>query len=632
MPAIKLQSFDGFLPRRSDYLLEENQAQVADNVKLYSGEIRGWRAPVPIDPAPILVANPETIYRIERPTDQAEAWISFQTDVDIALSPIADTTDGRFYYTGDGAPKKSTFNLAVDGLGPYPFASLPLGVVAPITAPTLSETGGSGGLQTRVYVYTFISTFGSVKEESAPSPPTSIDAHPVGATVTVSDLGTTSPMGYNITHKRIYRTIGGSTGIDYRLVAEIPIAQATYTDTIDDVNVPGDPIISIDFTEPPPELKGLQVVTGGFLVGFKDNEVWFSEPFFPHAWPAKYVLTTEFRIVGIGVVGGLVVALTERFPEIIYGTAPGALGQEKIPLNEPCASKRSIATDGQAVLYASPNGFVAIGPGIRQRFTDRLFRREEFQAYNPPSMYGRVYDGTYFVYFNSVQEGTGALLVNSTDIPSLSRLNDFSTAAFVNTRTASMFYVPISDDATILEFDADLVEYVQYRWRSKKFDLPFPSNLGVIQVYADYGFLDEDVFDPAADIAYNEALITPTISDTFSISFDFVGDGYISFLPTDGVLGALNTITYNELSSDPRVVYSYNSTNLYLTRRASEERFVSVSVFGDGRLVATNTFTNERHIKLPAGRKYRSVEIEIQGNTPIYSVSVATTAAELKEV
>ena len=38
----------------------------------------------------------------------------------------------------------------------------------------------------------------------------------------------------------------------------------------------------------------------GMMVGFSGNNICFCEPFFPHAWPIRYRLTTNFDIVSLG--------------------------------------------------------------------------------------------------------------------------------------------------------------------------------------------------------------------------------------------------------------------------------------------------------------------------------------------
>lgn len=604
MPAIRLQQFDGIYPRQGDYSLPDAAAQVAQNVKLYAGEVRAWQKPVLVDPEPTLVTGAQAVYRLERPSDSAFTWVSFAVDVDIVGSPIADAIDGRIYYTGQATPRKTTYALATSGAQPHPFDYYEWGVPSPLAALSASSTGGTGGVQTRVYVYTYVTMFGAVAEESAPSPPFTVDSQVTGATVSITGLGTAGPAGkYNFTKKRIYRTVGGTVGVDYRLVAEIPITQDTYTDTLNDAQLPGDPIVTLDFAPPPSDLIGVVAMPGRFFAGFRrnTNELYFTEPNYPHAWPVKYALSVDHQIVGLGVVGNLLAVMTVRSPELIYGSTPDALGQEKIPLIEPCASKRSIATNGDIVIYASPNGLVGIGPGTRARFTDKLFRRDEFQVYEPSSMYGKVYDGTYFGYFNSAA-GKGAILVNSIDTPALSQLSQerFTTAAYIDSRTAALYFVDPEDDK-LYEFDASLQNNDAYTWRSKKFDSPFPISAGVLQVYADYDFINEATYDAAADIAFNTALIA-----------------------AGTVRGATNTTPIN--------TYSVNGSALRRAQQPADVRFVQVRVYGDGELIVAHGFENERHKKMPSGRRYRTIELEAVGNVPIYSITLATTTADLKEV
>lgn len=599
MPGIKFTNFDGYYPRTSAYLLPDNAGQTAENVKLFSGELRGWQKSVAVFPQPTLVANPLAIYRLERPTDLASAWLSWQSDVDVVPSPVSDTADGRIYYMGDGAPKKTNYALATSGAAPYPYASLPMGVIAPTVAPTVASTVAGTTPETRAYIYTYISVFGTVFEESAPSPATSVATYVSGDTVHISGLGTTSPAGYNITKKRIYRTSTSANSVDYRLVAEIPITQATYDDSALQVNLPGDPLITLYFTEPPSDLRGLVSMPHGVLAAFRKNEVWFCEPDYPHAWPVSYVLTTAYNVVGLGVVGNMLVVCTERSPELIYGTTPGAFTQDKVPLIEPCASKRSIATDGTAVIYASPNGLIAVGPNDRERVSEKLFRRQEFQEYQPNSLYAKIYDGQYFGWFNAPVRGKGALLMDATDRPALSRLNQYTDAAYVDTRTANLYYVDGIDNH-LYQFDADTSNNNTYTWRSKKISWPFPVAMGVLQLYADYKYLKSAVYDPTADIAYNAALIA-----------------------AGTVRGAISLNAINE--------FPINGSLLRPVYAPGNVRYVGVTVYGDGRVIASFPFMNEYHKKLPAGLRCRTWEVEINGNAPVYSVYLAPTVADLKD-
>jgi hypothetical protein len=200
MPSIKLENFSGTIPRTGPTQLPDNGAQIARNVRLTSLELRSWQKEERVYQP--ITNNVQTIYRLANESTGSSVWLEWAVDVNVAPSPIADDTDFRIYYTGDGQPKKTNWNLATSsgaGTAPFPDSWLYLGVPAPTTAPTLVSTGSGGAAETRAYVYTYISTFGAVTEESAPSPAATVNTHVTGATVTVSAFAAAPTTGYKIT-------------------------------------------------------------------------------------------------------------------------------------------------------------------------------------------------------------------------------------------------------------------------------------------------------------------------------------------------------------------------------------------------------------------------------------------------
>lgn len=137
MTATKLTGFAGTLPRVASELLPTPAAQVAQGVKLYSGDL------IPT-PAPVVFASAgrsgviRTLYGLRDPDTDAIEWLTWLEDVNI-VSPAADElNEQRFYYTGDGKPKASTYALATAGSGPYPTPGgfYELGLPLPETTPT----------------------------------------------------------------------------------------------------------------------------------------------------------------------------------------------------------------------------------------------------------------------------------------------------------------------------------------------------------------------------------------------------------------------------------------------------------------------------------------------------------------
>lgn len=138
MAGVKITNFFGIAPKISPELLPETAGQIARNTKLYSGDLIPY-------PQPVVVGNTgrtgtiKTLYALKDLLGQNQ-WLSWTTDVDIAIVTSSDISDQRFYYTGDGTPKVSNYSLAFEGIGPYPTNYYELGLPLPTTIPTVVVT------------------------------------------------------------------------------------------------------------------------------------------------------------------------------------------------------------------------------------------------------------------------------------------------------------------------------------------------------------------------------------------------------------------------------------------------------------------------------------------------------------
>lgn len=611
MAHISLEQFSGIAPRVGPTELGPTQAQTAANVKLQSGEIRPWRKPV-------LTYTPgnsgvQTIYKFENTATSTYVWLEWTTDVNVVPGPVADTSDFRLFYTGDGTPKKTNWNLATTsgtGTKPFPDSYYQMGVPAPTGAPTLVKSGGSGTVhEDRVYIYTYVSTFGSVLEESAPSPAAKISIIEPDATVTVSGFSTapTTSAGYNITAIRIYRAVSGTTSVNYYYVGQVTVTPSTgvasgsFADTVLSANL-GAALTSLYYTPPPSTLTGLVAMPNGILAGFTGNQVWFCEPYLPHAWPSTYTLTVDATIVGLGVFGQSLVVCTTRRPYVITGSTPGAMTQEKLTLFEPCSSKKSIASDQYGVLYASPNGIVSIGQGIQEVVTRPLFTRDEWSTYLPSTMVGVIYQNMYLAFYNSGNVNA-ALVVTRGDNPPLVTLQLAASCIFIDRTTANVFYVNSSDN-NIYQLDADPVNNIFFEWKSKKFVLPSPTNFAAFKVQADWTYLN--------DVNSYNAAVAAVIASNQAI--------WASGVPLQGVV---NGSTVNGLALNGSIL-----TNI---PDAADVRNINVVVTGDGTQLFGNGVTSQEPVRLPATSKNYVYEITLTGNSPIRQFRMATGIGELRQ-
>jgi hypothetical protein len=379
------------------------------------------------------------------------------------------------------------------------------------------------------------------------------------------------------------------------------VASGSFVDNISAANL-GAALASSYFTPPPDSLQGLIAMPNGILAGFTGNQVWFSEPYLPHAWPAAYMMTVGAPIVGLGVFGQTLVVCTTRNPYLITGSQPGAMSQEKVSLPEPCISKKSIASDQTGVLYASPNGVVSIAPGVQDVVTRALFTRDEWQVYNPISMVGVIYQNMYIAFYQATQKQ--ALIIMRGDNPPLVTLDVDSQAVFVSRTTSQVFFVSPLDNA-IYQLDAHPVNNTYYEWTSKKFVLPEPTNFGASKVQADWSYISDTA-------AYN-ALVAAIIASNQAL-----------FLSGAPLKSTVNSVQVNGMQ--------LNGSILQNIPPIAETRAVQATVYANSQLVAQNTYSTQEPYRLPAGSREYIYEVKLTGNAPLRSFAMATTIGELRTV
>jgi hypothetical protein len=604
MPTIKIDKFSGIVPRTGPTQLEGNQAQVARNVRLNSQELRSWKEKTKVyQPT---TPNVRSIYKLYNNITGAYKWLEWPTDVDVIQGPVADLSESRIYYTGDGAPKKTNWTLATTngtGSAPYPNSYLNMGVPNPVGAPTLVASSTTAPTEDRAYVYTYVSTFGNVLEESGPSPAANVTVSVAGATVTVSGFSAAPTTNYNITHRRIYRTIVGANSVTFAFVAEIPIATTSYVDN-KLVTELGETIQTLYYEPPPSDLAGLVSMANGMVAGFRSNEVWFAEPYLPHAWPSQYMVTVDSEIVGLGVYDTSLVVLTKNRPYILTGTNPESMSQVKLPLNQPCVSKRSIASDQFGVLYASPNGLVSIGTGQQDVVTTPLYTRDDWQQINPITMLGTIWNNLY-IGFTLTGDSVGAIVLSRGDIPPLFTLEFQANAVYID-RSNSEFFAVSNVDNAIYQLDSDIINDTFYEWLSKRFILPNPMSFGALKIKADFS----DIGNTAA---YN-ALVAQITAQNQAL-----------FASSGGNLQS--TVNANQLNQ-----FVLNGSILQPIPPIATTKSVNVFVYGDGELVWSGGVSNFDVVRLPGNKKYYEFEVRISGNVPVQLFAMSTNVGELRAV
>jgi hypothetical protein len=493
---IDISFFRGAKPKIQPHLLEMGEAVKAVNCRLQSGGLKPFRGSTIVR----ALANPSAKTLSKYGT--SAFWFEFAGSADVVEGPIASDTESTMYFTGDGLPAMTYASIATSGSGPYPSNRYTLGIPAPIGVVTAAvsgtATGGDELADSRSYVFTYVSSRG---EEGPPSNPTSIVDVLEGQTVTLSGMPSAPTGDYSITSKRIYRTSTANGDTEFLFVGEINVANSSYTDTLSSENL-GEVLPSIDWVPPPGNMVGLTSCGNGVLAGFYGKDIYFSEPYLPHAWP--YSLTLNSPIVGIvSIRGGLVVA-TESQPVIISFTHPSAAAETTIESPRACVSKRSIVDMGEYALYATPDGLVAVdGAGNAPLITQNIIERYQWEKMNPHTIHSYRLEDWYVAFYQGDDGNKGFAISASGE--NFVELDFYADAGYADPGTASLF---LAIEGNIVKWDDDEVNTHDFEWRSGTTLFARPVNMSAGRVDAEGYPVEFSLYDD------DSLLFSRTVNDS----------------------------------------------------------------------------------------------------------------------
>ena len=469
MPLIDIVTMRGMIPRVAGQLLPDEAASLAQDCAFDRGIITPLRDDLGVGVQ--FPFTPKTIFHY-----YGEFWFAWGGLVEVMRSPIAQDQYNRVYFT-DGAYPKLTYDAIATGGSNKPTAWYRLGVPAPTTPPGVqSITPPSGGKdddptddETRFYVETYVTGLG---EEGAPGPASGKITITIPGSTVVVGLSPAPTNNSNITRRRLYRSVSGGGLADYLLVADLPIATVSYSDSKKDGEL-GPVLETYGYLMPPDKMRGICQMANGICAGFAGNAVLFSEPYLPYAWPEKYKMTTEHDIVAIAAIDTALIVGTKGYPYLFQGASPSSItGQKLSSVQQACVSARSmVALDG-LVLYASPDGLVGVGADGGHLVTESLITREQWQALRPETMRAWYSEGKYV----ALTDSHGFVFdPKSGDFRWLSGRWDAA--------------VPdMQMDALMLAKGTQLFQWrggsapLSMRWRSKEFILPPGVRLGVARL------------------------------------------------------------------------------------------------------------------------------------------------------
>ncbi len=476
---VLLGNFGGMVPKLDPRALPDGMAALAYNCKLYAGTLQPFYGLKALNTlgAP---ASPVDFYDFVT-SDGVEHYVGFADVTDVVRAPLLNDAFDRLYFTNSSGPYITTRSNLAAGNVP----AVALGVPAPaFTNLVVGTSGGTTAYETtRVYVATLVSQYG---EESAPSAPVTVTGNDDG-TWTVTGINTLiAPAAQYTTlqYLRLYRTVTTTQGVNFYQVAQFALNNlptGVYTDGMaSDVAANQYQLPSLAWNTPPANLYGLVASPAGFLAAFVGRTVYFSEPYYPHAWPDAYQLAVEDDIVGLGLYGSTIVVLTKGRPYVIQGTQPGVMSLTKIDQPIPCLSRRGIVSMEGSVIFPTYDGLMAVSDSGLQLVTQSLLTKDQWSAYSPSTLVASQFEGRYYAFYNNAN---GFVFDPSNPSTSWMPLN---IANVKQVRTSYVTgYLQLLVGNTINQWDSDTTTLLPYYWKSGDYMTTAPVNLGAAHVRAD---------------------------------------------------------------------------------------------------------------------------------------------------
>jgi hypothetical protein len=388
-----------------------------------------------------------------------------------------------------------------------------------------------GALDTRSYVLTYQDDF---LQDSVPCPPSTIDVtymHDVKLSGVFQSL---APDGghYYVPIKRFHlwrTTIGASGAATYRRVPVNPYSTTpthllhfdgnfphiiyslanpetlvcgwSVLDDVRDEEVTDEALQSTDW-DPPPFFDAMELVDcwNGTMAVHHGNQVMFSEPYRPHAWPSKYRYPLPYEIVSKRADGNSLIVVTTGFAYRFTGAHPSVMTYAPIENTQAgrrsdviadsdgtYAPSRAICRTPIGVVYACDDGLIAVSGGRSSLITEGLFTKEEWRLRYGAKL-GRMalaYSNFKIIaYFRDTLESGFLLSLDG------SLLTEFvpsqpihSTAQLIGSDGLfAVSYAARGTNAGLYKIEDPTANRMSADWISRKVILPQPANYGCFQI------------------------------------------------------------------------------------------------------------------------------------------------------
>lgn len=364
---------------------------------------------------------------------------------------------------------------------------------------------------------------------------------------------------------------------------------------------------SIFYDRAPEDLTGLRGHPGGFFVAFKDNTLFFSEPWAPWAWPEDYQIPLDHTIVSVGVFGSTIVVATDGFCYTFSGPHPSSLYKTRLAF-QPCLSQRGLVETDDGVMFPSPEGFQMVSAAGITNVTADMFSPEDWADYELDTIHGTWYNKAYYGFYKDTEQGNIRIdFLNA----SITTGVDYHQAGYVSLEDGTfntIFNSSISAPGTqyISLWDSATFQFRNYSYKSPRFILERPANFKVAQLILDTDFYNELV----AALAASE-----DVEDANQAAWDETD--YMDMLQ-----GPLNSHSLNGRT--------LNGDTLLRPLDLGLLDYITFNVYVNSVLKFSKQVSNSQMFKLPRGFKHKKWEIEVKGMIPIKRIIMASSTEELQ--
>lgn len=219
-------------------------------------------------------------------------------------------------------------------------------------------------------------------------------------------------------------------------------------------------------------MEGIIVTSNGVVIGFAGNEIVPSEPYLPYAYPLDYRQSLHSNIMALAEMSAGIVVATDDKPAIISGVTPDSYSITTLDASFPCVSKRSMVDMGEAAIFASHDGLVAVSGGGANLITKELISKDHWQTLNPSTIHAYRYNTKYVAFY----DGVGGFVFDLAT-GDLTFLSFYATAGFFDSPTGKLYLV-VSGSLVTFDNGSSLLTY---EWQTKDFELNgFP--IGALRV------------------------------------------------------------------------------------------------------------------------------------------------------